>query len=161
MDLKYEPSSEPNNPDFLKQQGRKTSPRRAPIAALCRPPPRAWGHALRRPLAFRRRRCASLVPLPNTVEQIPTLVALFPRGGPVQDPVLACFTRSNKCWTRPRGCWAHMYGCWTHPNKCWARPRDLPGLGSTPCVGRQRFDADGVLVGWGLGVGGEGVGVWG
>ena len=25
---------------------------------------------------------------PDTVELIPTLVALFPRGGPVQDPVL-------------------------------------------------------------------------
>ena len=25
---------------------------------------------------------------PNTVEPIPTLGALFPRGGPVQDPVL-------------------------------------------------------------------------
>jgi len=36
---------------------------------------------------------------PNTVELIPTLGALFPRGGPVQDPVL---THSDDLWYKSR-----------------------------------------------------------
>ena len=35
--------------------------------------------------------------LDNTVEVIPTLGALFPRGGPVQDPVLTEGARERVC----------------------------------------------------------------
>ena len=57
-------------------------------------------HAIRVSRACCEQRLSEAVPhalTPNTVELIPTLGALSPRGGPVQDPVLtACEDESHE-----------------------------------------------------------------